>query len=71
MYSTRDLLKSARDVAAQLIDTTGGAAAGDATGRRGLSAGSPAEADWKGCLRLLADANRPLIEALQVHTSWA
>jgi hypothetical protein len=69
MYSSRGLLKAVRDVAAQLIATSGNAAAAANAGRAvrpGAAAAAAAEADWRGCLRLLAEANRPMIEALQV-----
>ncbi|KAF6261432.1 hypothetical protein COO60DRAFT_1636862 [Scenedesmus sp. NREL 46B-D3] len=67
LYSSRDLLGAVRDAAARLIGPPSAAAA---EGSRGTWAGAgdgsaAAEADCKGCLRLLAEANRPLIEALQ------
>lgn len=61
--------QAVKDVAAQLIATSSpadGDARSPADGETQSRATAPAEADWRGCLQLLAESNRPLIEALQV-----
>ncbi|WIA12678.1 hypothetical protein OEZ85_006319 [Tetradesmus obliquus] len=68
-YSSQVLLKAVKDVAAQLIATSSpadGDARSPADGETRSRATAPAEADWRGCLQLLAECNRPLIEALQL-----